>query len=92
MLVVMQSDASRQQIDAVLDAIVVDPSHGTGKRAYVPAMSLAALAAGADGLLIEIHPDPDRAMSDGAQSLDFPAFQKLLGQLRKLADLFGRRV
>ncbi len=63
--------------------IVVDPSHGTGKRAYVPPMALAALAAGADGLLIEIHPDPDRAMSDGAQSLDFAAFLKLLGQLRK---------
>jgi 3-deoxy-7-phosphoheptulonate synthase len=72
--------------------IVVDPSHGTGKRAYVPPMSLAALAAGADGLLIEIHPDPDRAMSDGAQSLDFPTFQKLLGQLRAAAKLFGRTV
>lgn len=72
--------------------IVVDPSHGTGKRAFVPPMSLAALAAGADGLLIEIHPDPDRAMSDGAQSLDFAAFQKLLGQLRAAAKLFGRTV
>jgi 3-deoxy-7-phosphoheptulonate synthase len=72
--------------------IVVDPSHGTGKRAYVPPMALAALAAGADGLLIEIHPEPDRAMSDGAQSLDFPAFQKLLGQLRAVAKLFGRTV
>jgi 3-deoxy-7-phosphoheptulonate synthase len=51
--------------------IVVDPSHGTGKRTYVPAMALAALAAGADGLLIEVHPEPDKAMSDGAQSLDF---------------------
>ena len=46
--------------------IFVDPSHGTGKRAYVPAMSLAALAAGADGLLVEAHPEPDKAMSDGA--------------------------
>ena len=51
--------------------ILVDPSHGTGKRDYVPPMALAALAAGADGLLIEIHPDPDHALSDGAQSLDF---------------------
>ena len=51
--------------------ILVDPSHGTGKRDYVPAMALAALAAGADGLLIEVHPDPDQALSDGAQSLDF---------------------
>jgi 3-deoxy-7-phosphoheptulonate synthase len=70
--------------------IFVDPSHGTGKRAYVPAMSLAALAGGADGLLIECHPDPDRAMSDGAQSLDFAGAEKLLGQLRKLADVLGR--
>ena len=72
--------------------IMVDPSHGTGKRAYVPAMSLAAMAAGADGLLIEMHPDPDHAMSDGAQSLDFPGFQKLLGSLRKLAEPLGRTV
>ncbi len=47
--------------------ILVDPSHGTGKRDYVPPMALASLAAGADGLLIEIHPDPDHALSDGAQ-------------------------
>jgi len=70
--------------------VFVDPSHGTGKRAYVPAMALAGLAAGADGLLIETHPDPDRAMSDGAQSLDFPATEKLLGQLRQLAAVLGR--
>ena len=49
--------------------ILVDPSHGTGKRAYVPPMAMAALAAGADGLLIEIHPEPDRAMSDGRSRL-----------------------
>ena len=70
--------------------VFVDPSHGTGKRAYVPAMALAGLAAGADGLLIETHPDPDHAMSDGAQSLDFPATEKLLGQLRQLAAVLGR--
>lgn len=72
--------------------IFVDPSHGTGKRAFVPAMSLAALAAGADGLLIEIHPDPDRAMSDGAQSLDFPNFQKMLNSLRAIAGPLGRQL
>lgn len=72
--------------------IVVDPSHGTGKRAFVPPMALAALAAGADGLLIEVHPDPDRALSDGAQTLDFAAFDKLLGDLRKLAEPLGRVV
>jgi 3-deoxy-7-phosphoheptulonate synthase len=70
--------------------IFVDPSHGTGKRAYVPAMALAALAAGADGLLLEAHPDPDRAMSDGAQSLDFPALDALLAKLKALAPAFGR--
>ena len=72
--------------------ILVDPSHGTGKRDYVPAMALAALAAGADGLLIEVHPTPDRALSDGAQSLDFDRFERLLGQLAALATAPGARV
>jgi len=72
--------------------ILVDPSHGTGKRDYVPAMARAALAAGADGLLIEIHPNPDRAMSDGAQSLDFLAFKDLLVSLRRLAEPLGREI
>ncbi|QVL31011.1 3-deoxy-7-phosphoheptulonate synthase [Telmatocola sphagniphila] len=70
--------------------IFVDPSHGTGKRPYVPPMALAALAAGADGLLIEIHPDPDKAMSDGAQSLNFAAFSKLIDSLKMLAGPLGR--
>jgi 3-deoxy-7-phosphoheptulonate synthase len=70
--------------------ILVDPSHGTGRRAYVPAMALAGLAAGADGLLIEVHPDPDRALSDGAQSLDFAGFTELLESLRRLAEPLGR--
>ena len=70
--------------------ILVDPSHGTGKRDYVPPMALAALAAGADGLLIEVHPDPDRALSDGAQSLDFAGFARLLESLRRLAEPLGR--
>jgi 3-deoxy-7-phosphoheptulonate synthase len=72
--------------------ILVDPSHGTGKRDYVPAMALAALAAGADGLLIEIHPEPERAMSDGAQSLDFEGFRRLMASLRKLAEPLGRHI
>lgn len=72
--------------------VLVDPSHGTGKRAYVPPMALAALAAGADGLMIEIHPDPDRALSDGAQSLDFDAFDRLLEALRRLAEPLGREI
>jgi 3-deoxy-7-phosphoheptulonate synthase len=72
--------------------VFVDPSHGTGKRAFVPAMAKAAVAAGADGLLIEAHPDPDHALSDGAQSLDFPALEKLLGELLGLSGLVGRGV
>jgi 3-deoxy-7-phosphoheptulonate synthase len=72
--------------------VLVDPSHGTGKREYVAPMALAALAAGADGLLIEVHPDPDHALSDGAQSLDFPRFESLLGQLRALAEPLGREL
>ena len=72
--------------------ILVDPSHGTGKRDYVPPMALAALAAGADGLLIEVHPEPERALSDGAQSLDFAGFGRLLGSLRNLAEPLGRTI
>jgi 3-deoxy-7-phosphoheptulonate synthase len=70
--------------------ILVDPSHGTGKRDYVPPMALAALASGADGLLIEVHPSPDQALSDGAQSLDFDRFERLLAQLAALANPLGR--
>ncbi|MDO6354377.1 3-deoxy-7-phosphoheptulonate synthase [Caloramator sp. CAR-1] len=56
-------------------AIIVDPSHGTGRRELVKPLSLAAIAAGADGLLIEVHPDPDNALSDGFQSLNFEEFK-----------------
>ncbi len=72
--------------------VFVDPSHGTGKRAHVPAMSLAALAAGADGLLVEVHPTPDQALSDGAQSLDFAGLDALLAKLKLLAPALGRVV
>jgi 3-deoxy-7-phosphoheptulonate synthase len=72
--------------------ILVDPSHGTGKREYVPPMALAALAAGADGLLLEVHPEPDQALSDGAQSLDFAGFERLLESLRRLAEPLGREI
>src|SRR2546430_2125142 len=57
--------------------VIADPSHGTGLRSLVPAMSKAAIAAGADGLMIEVHPCPERALSDGAQSLDLPGFNKM---------------
>jgi 3-deoxy-7-phosphoheptulonate synthase len=72
--------------------IVVDPSHGTGRRPYVTPMALAGLAAGADGVMVEIHPDPEHAWSDGAQSLDFPAFDQMLASLRQLAAVLGRTV
>jgi 3-deoxy-7-phosphoheptulonate synthase len=72
--------------------ILVDPSHGTGKRDYVPPMALASLAAGAHGLLIEVHPEPNKALSDGAQSLDFAAFDRLLAALKALAKPLGREI
>lgn len=72
--------------------IVIDPSHGTGKRNYVPPMAYAALAAGADGLLIEVHPEPDKALSDGAQSLTLEMFSEMMQKLRKLAPVVGRKL
>ncbi len=69
-----------------------DPSHGVGKREFVPAMALASVAAGADGLLMEMHPNPDKAMSDGAQSLFPDQLTKLVDQLRHLAPVVGRTV
>jgi 3-deoxy-7-phosphoheptulonate synthase len=70
--------------------IVADPSHGTGRRDKVAPMARAAVAAGADGLLIEVHPDPDHALSDGAQSLRPEQFDELMGQLRIIAPAVGR--
>jgi 3-deoxy-7-phosphoheptulonate synthase len=70
--------------------VVVDPSHGTGKREYVAAVSRAAIAAGADGLIIEVHPKPEEALSDGAQSLRPHEFDALIEDLRKVAQAVGR--
>jgi len=61
--------------------VVADPSHGTGLRSLVGPMSKAAVAAGADGLILEVHPCPERALSDGAQSLDLPGFAALMKEL-----------
>jgi 3-deoxy-7-phosphoheptulonate synthase len=72
--------------------VMVDPSHGTGKREYVPAVSRAAIAAGADGLIIEVHPDPENAMSDGAQSLRPLEFEALMNELRPVAEAVGRTI
>ena len=72
--------------------IVADPSHGTGLRDKVAPMARAAVAAGADGLIIEVHPDPDRALSDGAQSVFPDQFQRLMAELRIIAPAIGRSI
>jgi len=70
--------------------VVVDPSHGIGIRSAVLPMARAAVAAGADGLIIEVHPDPDRALSDGMQSLDLGLFETLMREVSKIASAVGR--
>lgn len=72
--------------------IIVDPSHATGVRAYVEPMAKAAVSAGADGLMIEVHPCPEKALSDGPQSLTFQEFDSLMNRLRPYASLEGRTV
>jgi 3-deoxy-7-phosphoheptulonate synthase len=72
--------------------IIVDPSHGTGKRNKVTPLSRAAVAVGADGLIIEVHPDPDRALSDGKQSLYPDQFGQLMNEVRQIAAVLHRTV
>ena len=72
--------------------IIVDPSHGTGKRRLVTAMARAAVAAGADGLMVEVHPCPEKALSDGPQSLRPDEFAALIGEVRKVAQVMERRL
>jgi 3-deoxy-7-phosphoheptulonate synthase len=72
--------------------VIADPSHGIGIRDKVPAMARAAVAAGADGLLVEVHHDPDKALSDGAQSLFPDQFQALMDQLRIIVPALGRSI
>lgn len=72
--------------------IVVDPSHGTGKWRYVTAMARAGVAAGADGIIVEVHPRPDEAVSDGPQSLRPEIFGEMMRELRAVASAVGRRV
>lgn len=69
--------------------IMVDPSHATGKRSLVSPMAKAALVAGAHGILVEVHPEPEKALSDGPQSLTFPGFEKLMEEVRKLNAFLG---
>jgi len=72
--------------------VIVDPSHACGNRRYVSAMSKAAFACGADGLLVEIHPNPSKALCDGAQALDLEAFDRLMSELDPIARAVGRAV
>ena len=72
--------------------IIVDPSHGTGKRNKVTPLSRAAVAVGADGLIVEVHPDPDHALSDGNQSLYPDQFDNLMVEVRQIAQVLGRTI
>lgn len=72
--------------------IIVDPSHGVGRWDLVPSMAMAAVAAGADGLMIEVHPNPEEALSDGVQSLKPKKFSALMGDLSKIASIVGRTI
>jgi 3-deoxy-7-phosphoheptulonate synthase len=70
----------------------MDPSHGTGHTHLVTAMARASVAAGADGVIVEVHPNPDKAMSDGYQSLNFPQFEEMMKQCRRIADAMDRQL
>jgi len=70
--------------------VIVDPSHATGYRHLVPPMSYAAIASGADGLIVEVHPHPDEAWSDGIQSLDFDTFAQMMEKIKPFAEASGR--
>lgn len=72
--------------------VIVDPSHAAGRREWVPALARAAVAAGADGLIVEVHPDPQRAASDGRQSMTPDAFKALMRELGPIASAVGRRL
>ncbi len=72
--------------------VVVDPSHGTGHTALVKRMAAAAVAAGADGLIVEVHPEPETALSDGYQSLTFEQFEELMDLCRRVADAVGKKI
>ncbi|MBI5755914.1 MAG: 3-deoxy-7-phosphoheptulonate synthase [Nitrospirae bacterium] len=72
--------------------VIVDPSHGVGKWSLVTPMARAAVAAGADGILVEIHPNPENALSDGEQSLKIPVFKEMMRQIRLIAGAIGREI
>ena len=68
--------------------VILDPSHATGKRSLVPALARAGVAIGADGLIVEVHPAPEKAISDGAQSLDLGQFEKMMNELKPYVELW----
>ena len=68
--------------------VILDPSHATGKRSLVPALARAGVAIGADALIVEVHPAPEKAISDGAQSLDMPQFAKMMEELKPYVELW----
>jgi 3-deoxy-7-phosphoheptulonate synthase len=70
--------------------VVVDPSHGTGHTYLVSDLAAAAIAAGADGLIVEVHPDPEHAMSDGYQTLNFSQFEEMMTKCRKIAAVLDK--
>jgi len=72
--------------------VVIDPSHGTGHTHLVPAMARAAIAAGADGLIVEVHPEPEKALSDGYQSLTFAQFEEMMNGCRRIANAVEKRL
>jgi 3-deoxy-7-phosphoheptulonate synthase len=72
--------------------VIVDPSHAAGRADLVPALAAAAVAVGADGLIVEVHPDPATALSDGVQSLTFDAFAEMMRVLSPLAEACGRQL
>jgi 3-deoxy-7-phosphoheptulonate synthase len=72
--------------------VIVDPSHATGERYLISPISLGAVATGADGIMVEIHPDPDHALCDGYQSLPLPQFQEMMAKLKGVARAVGKRI
>ena len=70
--------------------IIADPSHATGTYKYVPAIAKGAIAAGADGLMIEVHNNPEKALCDGKQSLTPESFDNLMGKIKKTVEFFGK--
>ena len=72
--------------------VIIDPSHGTGIASLVPSMSVASVAAGADGLILEVHPEPSQALSDGAQTITPASFAETMDQCRRVAEALGRQM